>query len=138
VSNIADLLITTERHESFNNIQHVQRSSSPLAQKRDRDQMLRGLYVLRATGYEATGVCTFTNRTFRYLLPEGVQVYGTVSSILKIGMGFRFTAINMIAIITIPCLGPGLRLGISSREDRTLRLNVNANVHVTSCATHTV
>ena len=49
--------------------------------------MFRGLHLhqmLRATGYGAAlCVCTFTNRTFRYLLPAGVQqVYVTLISIL--------------------------------------------------------
>jgi hypothetical protein len=97
VSNIADLLITTERQVSFNNVQHVQRSSSPsFAQKTDRDTQTETDRdeILRATGYGAAlCVCTFTNRTFRYLLPAGVQVYGAVSR-LEWVLGFRFPLIG--------------------------------------------
>jgi hypothetical protein len=56
-------------------------------------------------------------------------------------MGFRFPLMDRIASITISdldWLGSRFKLGINSREDRTLRLSGNDNVHVTSCATHTV
>ena len=92
VSNIADLLITTERAS----IMFSMTSSEVFISIRDedRDQMLR------ATGYGAAlYVCTFKNRTFRYLLPA-VVLYSCAVHLLVLYfrlewvLGFRFPLIG--------------------------------------------